>query len=91
MKKLFFNIQTKRKETVINKISKFTFFFSLIITAHIQKNIIGNIKKNPMISIIIPTYNREKFIVNTIKSCLRQTYKPKEIIVIDDCSKDNTK
>ena len=85
MKKLFF-IQIKGK-----KISKFTFFFSLIITVHIQKNIIGNIKKNPTISIIIPTYNREKYIVNAIKSCLKQTYKPKEIIVIDDCSKDNTK
>lgn len=39
----------------------------------------------------MPTYNREQLIVNAIKSCLRQTYNPKEIIVIDDCSKDNTK
>ena len=63
----------------------------MIITVHIQKNIIGNAKKNSIISIIIPTYNKEKYIVNAIKRCLRQTYKPKEIFVIDDCSKDNIK
>ena len=33
-----------------------------------------------MISIIIPTYNREKFIANAIKSCLSQTYEYIEII-----------
>ena len=42
------------------------------------------------ISIIIPTYNREKLICNSIKSVLNQTYNNIEIIVIDDCSLDNT-
>lgn len=48
-------------------------------------------KKNNKISIIIPTYNREKLIGNSIKSVLNQTYKNIEIIVVDDCSTDNTK
>jgi len=40
--------------------------------------------------IIIPTYNGEKYIKETINSCLNQSYKNIEIIVTDDCSSDNT-
>ncbi len=43
-----------------------------------------------LISVIIPTYNREKTIVRAINSVLNQTYKDIEILVIDDCSTDNT-
>ena len=38
------------------------------------------------VSIIIPTYNRFNFLLNTIKSVKEQTYKNIEIIVINDCS-----
>ena len=57
-----------------------------------NKNIKEQIpKRNSKISIILPTYNREKIIGESIKSCLNQTYKDIEIIVVDDCSTDNTK
>lgn len=45
---------------------------------------------NEIISIIAPAYNHEKYIANCIKSIANQTYKEKELIIIDDVSKDNT-
>ena len=43
------------------------------------------------LSVIIPTYNREKLIGRAIKSVLNQSFSDFEIIVIDDGSKDTTK
>lgn len=45
---------------------------------------------HPLVSILIPAYNSEKWIKATIQSALGQTYKNKEIIIVDDGSTDNT-
>jgi glycosyltransferase involved in cell wall biosynthesis len=45
---------------------------------------------NPLVSILIPAYNAEEAIAETIESALAQTWPNKEIIVVDDGSKDGT-
>jgi len=47
-------------------------------------------KNNPLVSIIIPCYNHEKYVSQTIESIVNQTYRNIELIVIDDGSKDNS-
>lgn len=47
-------------------------------------------KKEPKVSIIIPTYNREKYIKEAIESAINQTYQDYEIIIVDNNSTDNT-
>lgn len=42
------------------------------------------------VSVIIPAYNREKTIVKCLDSVINQTYRPFEVIVVDDASNDNT-
>ncbi len=44
----------------------------------------------PVVSVIIPTYNRAKTIERAINSVLNQTFSELELIVVDDCSTDST-
>ena len=44
----------------------------------------------PLVSIIIPTYNRAELLKRAIQSCLDQTYKNIQVVVVDDASEDNT-
>ena len=47
-------------------------------------------KNEPLVSVIIPTYNRKNTILASGNSVLNQTYKNIELIVVDDCSTDDT-
>jgi len=46
--------------------------------------------KNNLVSIITPSYNSSRFISQTIESVLSQTYQYWEMLIIDDCSMDNS-
>lgn len=45
---------------------------------------------NPLVSIVVSTYNSSKFVLETLKSAKAQTYQNIELIVSDDCSTDDT-
>lgn len=46
--------------------------------------------QQPLVSIVLPTYNGCKYLSEAINSCLNQTYQNWELIVVDDCSTDAT-
>lgn len=45
---------------------------------------------NILVTIIVASYNAEKYIEETLESCINQSYKFIQIIIADDCSKDNS-
>lgn len=47
-------------------------------------------KSKPLVSILIPAYNAQEWIADTLRSAIAQTWNPKEIIVVDDGSTDQT-
>lgn len=46
--------------------------------------------RKKLVSIVIPAYNAEEFIEDSVKSCFSQTYRPIEVIVVNDGSTDST-
>jgi teichuronic acid biosynthesis glycosyltransferase TuaG len=42
--------------------------------------------QQPLVSIVMPAYNAEKYIAESVNSILSQTYKNFELLIADDCS-----
>lgn len=47
-------------------------------------------KIDNLVSIIVPVYNAEKYILETVQSVINQTYKEYELLLVNDCSTDNS-
>ena len=47
-------------------------------------------KNNPLVTVILFTFNQESYIAEAVESVLNQTYQTLEIIISDDCSSDAT-
>src|SRR6185312_2167115 len=45
----------------------------------------------PIVSVIVPNYNHAKFLDQRIDSIINQTYQQFELIILDDCSTDNSR
>ena len=45
-------------------------------------------QKQPLVSVVIPCYNAEKYVEQAVRSIMNQTYKNLEILITDDCSTD---
>ena len=49
-----------------------------------------NEKSDPLVSILIPCYNHERYIADCINSIIKQTYDNIEVLICDDCSQDSS-
>lgn len=55
-----------------------------------RSRVCEEMKKPLFFSVVIPTYNREKYILNTLSTVFEQTYPHYEVIVVNNCSTDDT-
>ena len=76
------------KKVFKNVIRKDISIDDLVLLAKKQKNLKA---EDFTISVVIPNYNYEKFLIQRIYSILSQTVKIKKLIILDDCSKDESR
>jgi hypothetical protein len=78
----------KRREEESKEYAKLCMEEKLIEPIKNNSNIIYDI---PLISVILPIFNKEKVLMKSIRSIQNQSFKNIEIIIVDDCSGDNIK
>jgi len=78
---------THQQSTPQERSRFFAFGKSLITVYYVNSNCMTD---QPLVSVIMPVYNREELIQSSIKSVINQTYKKIELIIVDDCSTDGT-
>lgn len=76
----------KIKTTIVTVIITLVFYCTIFNT----KSSYADDKELPLVSVIMPIWNSEKFINQAVDSVINQTYKNLEIILVDDCSTDGT-
>jgi len=81
-------LKQKYKKLILPKVSKSEFqsFLNKCLEDHQENDSVSC----PEVSVIVPNYNHEKFLAERIESILRQSEQSIEIIILDDCSSDNS-
>ena len=65
-------------------------FFDLCSNGTLLDNKTYQLSEQPLISLVLPSFNKEKDLIKTIRSIQNQSFKNIEIILINDCSTDNS-
>jgi glycosyltransferase involved in cell wall biosynthesis len=93
----------KQKESILNKIFQKSSLFNIILPVEGSDSVFDKLAANqpekstvssnrkPLVSILLPTYNSAATLHCALNSLQCQTWENIEIIIIDDCSTDNTK
>ena len=83
-KQVFYNFKNRTDKLKYKEFIKICDSERLIYT-NISKS-----DKNPIISVILPSFNKEKVLMKSVRSIQNQSLKNIEIIIVDDCSSDNS-
>ena len=83
-------MQINREKTLNEKIKEASRYYELCIKGKLINKKKYKKANKPSLSIIIPVYNREKYLLTSLRSIQNQNMKELEIVIIDDCSTDNS-
>jgi len=87
-KKIFLPTKSKAKSALL----KYSIASKKKSAAKINfRNFAKSSAKKNFVSVIVPNYNHEKFLTERLESIYKQTYKNFEVILLDDCSTDNSR
>ena len=81
---------TDKQKNRFKKLKKFGFALLCLLPIVITAICFYIYLKKPLISVVMPTYNREELLPRSIESILNQTYEDFEFIIVDDGSTDNS-
>ena len=79
------NLFKKRKKTI-----DYINYGKLCLKEKLMDSKIYKTDNNPLISVILPSFNKEKVLMKSVRSIQNQSIKNIEIIIVDDCSSDNS-
>lgn len=73
----------------VNKWGEPNIYYDINVPTYISNNIPSHDERfTPLVSIVVPNYNHEAFLIERLESIYNQTYKNFEVILLDDCSSD---